>query len=81
MIFLMTETTTATRMFTLQLDWIRSTITPTDNSPYGDGDYVRNQKNMGKNWSEEAEALIDRFLVATVLNQVYGTKQTYIAKV
>ena len=32
MIFLMTETTTATRMFTLQLDWIRSTITPTDNS-------------------------------------------------
>ena len=60
----MTETTTATRMFTLQLDWIRSTITPTDNSPYGDGDYVRNQKNMGKNWSEEAEALIDRFLVA-----------------
>ena len=64
MIFLMTETTTATRRFTLQLDWIRSTITPTDNSPYGDGDYVRNPKNMGKDWSEEAEALIDRFLVA-----------------
>ena len=60
----MIETTTATRMFTIQLDWIRSTITPTDNSPYGDGDYVRNPRNMGKDWSEEAEALIDRFRVA-----------------
>ena len=64
MIFLMTETTTAKRKFTIQIDWIRATITPTDNAPYGDGDYIRNSRNMGKDWSKEAEALIDKYQMA-----------------
>ena len=61
MIFLMTETTTATRRFTLQMDWVRATITPTDNSPHGE---MRNPRNMGKDWTEEAEALIDKYQMA-----------------
>lgn len=61
MIFLMTETKTAMHSFTLQIDWARATLTPTDNAPRGDGECIRNYRNMGKDWSEEAEALINEY--------------------
>ena len=69
----MTETTTVKYWCTIQLDWIRATITPTDNSPHGE---MRNPRNMGKDWTEEAEALIDKYQMALGLEPGvrYGTK-------
>lgn len=64
MIFLMTETKTATRRYTVQIDWARATITPTDNAPRRDGEFTRNSRNIGKDWSEEAEGLIDKYQMA-----------------